>query len=406
MENLLSYSTRNQVSLRPPRSELPDLRIFPSCSVAQVALAGAGTDTATIPRGTELTASGADGTCRFRTASAVALAPVDIVEARFDATVDGGGARRLPLGVTSTLSITLRSTRAGAGLAQVGTGWLRVFIDGDPALCAALLDCLFLHAECAYADVPGAARCWMLESLPIAAAGLDADELLVAPVSGETSGACLLTEYFAFPEKFNFFDIDLAALAAHVPHKASSVTVHFALAGISAKPAMVQALAELSADHLLLGCTPVLNLTPAYSWAGRPDKESKEGGDPLRLLREPTPPRWHRPGSDRFSEFSRTLARYGWPQTLACRHEIGGVVGIETRRASGWTHNQQGASLPRGTEIRVLVDEAAIAESSLYLFAQVLCRFFDVNRLLLVDHQSGKELVHCVPGDTYWSDAY
>lgn len=108
-------------------------------------------------------------------------------------------------------------------------------------------------------------------------------------------------------------------------------------------------------------------------------------------------------GADHFSRFSRTLALYGWPQTLACRHEIAGVVGIETRRASVWTHDGHGASLARGTEIRVTLDETGIAECSLHLLAQVLNRFFRVSRLVLVSHQSGNELLHCLPDNAVFA---
>jgi type VI protein secretion system component VasA len=405
MEDLLGCSTRNPDPVRQPRRELPGLRTFPSCSIAQVEWGGnaAGADRATMPRGTELIAEGDNPACRFRTAYDVALAPIEVADARFDAVVEVDGARRLPLGVSSKLSLTLRCTRAGAGLAQLGVASLRVFVDGTPAFCAALHDCLFMHAECTYADVPGAARCWMLESVPVSAVGLDAADALVPAQAGEEVDACLLTEYFAFPEKFSFFDIDMGALAAHLPHNASVVTLHFAIVGVAAASAIARTLESLSAAHLLLGCTPVLNLTPAHLCQGMLETAPNRAGYPVRLLRTPTPPRWHRPGADHFSQFSRTLALYGWPQTLACRHEIAGVVGIETRRASVWTHDGHGASLARGTEIRVTVDETGIAECSLHLLAQVLNRFFRVSRLVLVSHQSGNELLHCLPDNAVFA---
>lgn len=70
----------------------------------------------------------------------------------------------------------------------------------------------------------------------------------------------LLTEYFAFPEKFNFFDIDLAALTLQLPAETSRVTLHLAVTGIEADSDAARILKPLSPKNLLLSCTPVINL--------------------------------------------------------------------------------------------------------------------------------------------------
>jgi type VI secretion system protein ImpG len=70
----------------------------------------------------------------------------------------------------------------------------------------------------------------------------------------------ILAEYFAFPEKFNFFDIDFAALCARLPADCPRFTLHLALSAVSPSSDQARMLAGLSAQSLLPGCTPVVNL--------------------------------------------------------------------------------------------------------------------------------------------------
>ena len=68
----------------------------------------------------------------------------------------------------------------------------------------------------------------------------------------------LLTEYFAFPEKFNFVDLPLPAALAQTA--ARSITLHFAMAGVRSDSDEARLLETVTARHLQLGCTPVVNL--------------------------------------------------------------------------------------------------------------------------------------------------
>ena len=99
--------------------------------------------------------------------------------------------------------------------------------------------------------------CRRFRSVP---AGFGEDESLI-PFSARSHPAYrLLTEYFCFPEKFNFFDIDLAALCAALPAGARKVTLHLALSGLRTDSNTARMLGTLSANNVLLGCTPVVNL--------------------------------------------------------------------------------------------------------------------------------------------------
>jgi type VI secretion system protein ImpG len=94
----------------------------------------------------------------------------------------------------------------------------------------------------------------------LAPVGFADDEALV-PFSPRSHPAYrLLTEYFTFPEKFNFFDIDLARIVPHVPENCGRVTLHLLLNGIRADAQEARLLSNLSSNNLLLGCAPVVNL--------------------------------------------------------------------------------------------------------------------------------------------------
>jgi type VI secretion system protein ImpG len=137
---------------------------------------------------------------------------------------------------------------------------LRVYLDGDVSFCAALRDALFMRTSSTYlqAGVDGA---WLpVPSMPIAPAGFADNDALI-PFSAQSHRAYrILAEYFAFPEKFNFIDIDMAALSALLPPDCTRFTLHLALAGVTPGSDQARMLDGLSAQSLLLGCTPVVNL--------------------------------------------------------------------------------------------------------------------------------------------------
>jgi type VI secretion system protein ImpG len=145
-----------------------------------------------------------------------------------------------------------------------------VFIDGEPSFCAALRDALFMRTVAAYAEADGNGSWVELSAIPVGAAGFDDDESLIDFPARSHAAYRLLTEYFCFPEKFNFFDIDLAALSAALPPGARSITLHLALSGMRTDSNTARILGTLSTNNVLLGCSPVVNLF-------------RQRGEPIRL---------------------------------------------------------------------------------------------------------------------------
>jgi type VI secretion system protein ImpG len=238
---------------------------FPSTSIARFDYSDAKVETmnavVTVPRGALMNSVEHNGVvCQFQNAYAVTVAPVVFSQVTFDSALDAPAAIRVSTDDTSMISIAIESSCATLGLAQLGLHSLRVFIDGDASLRATLRDVLFLNTICAYLEVDRATRWVLLPKVPIAAAGFADDDALVPSRAASHPAYRLLTEYFAFPEKFNFFDIDLAALTRTMPLEAQRLTLHLAVTGIAADSDAARILKPLSPKNLLLSCTPMVNL--------------------------------------------------------------------------------------------------------------------------------------------------
>jgi type VI secretion system protein ImpG len=249
------------------------LRPFPSCSIARFdysAVAGQLTGTQTISRGTELVTRSVKGVaCRFKTAYNVKVAPVKIEEVIFDAIFEPPESVLLPTGGSCKVTIRLSTT---SELSQLGkdSGDLRIFVDGEPSFCAALLDSLFLRTAAVYIEVESSRQWLRLPKNPISPVGFTENEGLIDFPERSHPAYRLLTEYFAFPDKFSFFDLDLAAVIQKLGFSSKSVSLHFVFCGLRADSNMARMLGNLNKNNLLLGCTPVINLF-------------KQRGDPIRI---------------------------------------------------------------------------------------------------------------------------
>ena len=250
------------------------LRPFPSCSIARMDFSGAAaqlTTASTIARGTQLTTRPVRGAaCTFRTAYPVTVAPLALTHASFSAIIDTPEAVRPPPGATSSVSITISSTAEQVSVSQLALGKLRVFIDGEPSFCAALRDALFMRTVAAYVEADNNGRWATLNAIPVSVAGFEEDESLIDFSARSHTAYRLLTEYFCFPEKFNFFDLDLTSMGNVLPSGARSITLHLALSGMRTDSNTARMLGTLNTNNVLLGCTPVVNLF-------------RQRGEPIRL---------------------------------------------------------------------------------------------------------------------------
>ena len=196
------------------------LRPLPSYSIARLAQDGADSgEFAELARGTALRSVPVEGTiCHFRTAYPVLAGPLRVLRASFAApfAARAPGVVRLPRGVGAGIAIEFGVRGSLGALCARGFGRVRLFVDADASLRAALLDALFIHAAGAW--VQAADGAWQaLARVPLQLAGL-APEDAILPDSGRSHPAFrLLTEYFSYPEKFAFVEVDLDAMARVLP---------------------------------------------------------------------------------------------------------------------------------------------------------------------------------------------
>lgn len=240
------------------------LRPLPSYSIARVDYSGAAPNTIAnatlLARGAQLQSAGGALACSFRTAYDVTIAPLDISTARYAPQTGAPPGLTLPTNIAGRISIGVASTTATLALERCGVAALRIFIDGEPSLRAALRDTLLMHVVCACVEVNGDGRWIALDAIPLKPVGFADDDALLPAAASQQAAYRLLTEYFCYPEKFNFVDLDLAmilaALAKRHAGPCRAITLHLLLTG-AADGAV---LTPLSKKHLLLGCTPVINL--------------------------------------------------------------------------------------------------------------------------------------------------
>ncbi len=251
------------------------LRPFPSCSIAHFDM-GDGeaqlTEPATIARGTELLSRSVKGVqCRFRTAYDVTLLPLRLTSASFSGTVKAPSSIRLPSHANTQLSLQFTLPGQQQHLAALDVKKVRVFVDGESSLCAVLRDALALNVERAYVETGQNGNWTKLPENPFHPVGMEADEALFDMPAQSHPAYRLLTEFFAFPAKFGFFDID----ATQLGNTGKTFTLHLLLKGISTDSVQASQLESISKDNFKLGCTPIVNLFPMR-------------GEPIRVTRTTT----------------------------------------------------------------------------------------------------------------------
>jgi len=168
-----------------------------------------------IPRGTKLFTRSAEGdTVRFTTGMDACLWPIRVTDVQWITdTLDGIASEQ---SVRSTLKITLTYPRGFLWKAPELNA-LRFYIRGSSDVAAQLCDLMlgdFVGAR--WAPWSGAADLHELPECMPRCVGLDTDAALL-PERRDTSPAFrLLLEYFCFPQKFQFFDIDARSIAEHI----------------------------------------------------------------------------------------------------------------------------------------------------------------------------------------------
>lgn len=229
----------------------------------------------TIERGTRLNSRPVDGTpCRFRTAFDVDLMPIEIQSAALESP-----APKDARGNLSEASIRLSMRCYGnANLSELKNGAtskppekMRFYLDGEPQLVFPLYEILLNHAtavEFRAKDAPIDGKTMktitniqlkkpdpviLAATDVIKAVGFDESEAVLPFTKRSFAGYRLLTEYFAFPYKFLFFDlygIDQAIAKKFGSH--FDIVIHLR--------DITPPVAPITNETFRLGCSPIVNL--------------------------------------------------------------------------------------------------------------------------------------------------
>lgn len=197
--------------------------------------------------------------CCFTTLYPVDLLPVRITSAsligRPFATPGSGYVR----GAASVLKLSLQTFNEAISLTEIAPKKIRVFLQGQsqythPLYQFLLHECLEVYATSSASDL-GPVR---LGSECIKPVGFKPDEGLLPYPPNSFIGYRLLTEFFVFPEKFIFIDIDLEG---KLPESADTdLDLYFYF-----KNTDIELEHNINAQSFALGCTPAINLFPHYA---------------------------------------------------------------------------------------------------------------------------------------------
>lgn len=213
----------------------------------------------TVPRGSTLgseLARGQETHCEFRTAQAVTLWPIELVEARWFSYAPDLPLARLPQaqGMKGGLRIRLR-TGGALPFCQLGLDRLVLYIAAGDDVAFRLHELLLGSAigSWVHGDAARASEGWRGAD-SVRGVGFAADEALLPESQRSFSGHRLLQEAAALPQRLLFVEIgDLGARLANVRGDELELVV-FCGRGDPALESVVDA------DSLALFCTPAINL--------------------------------------------------------------------------------------------------------------------------------------------------
>lgn len=194
---------------------------------------------------------------RYRTTAPVTLWPIEVENVRLSGLPLVAPANPAAAGAAGVLRITLKCAAAEATFMQLGVDRLRFFLRGPANQMLALYELLGAHVvSVAYADNAVDPSPVIVPARTIQPVGFGQEEALLPWSARGFSGFRLLTEYFAFPDKFLFFDftqIDAKTLVSGGNRLEIFVYLDRSL------PELERTIGQPS---LALGCTPLVNLYP------------------------------------------------------------------------------------------------------------------------------------------------
>jgi type VI secretion system protein ImpG len=229
---------------------------FPSCAITQFTPKPDLQGSTDIPAGFILDTELVRGqSCRYRTASPVKLWPVKIESARLMGLPFTAPVNPLAQGAVAALRLVISGLSPEAKMSAIGVDSLRIYLRGNQVTALPMFEALAGHTlGIALADSPGDPNPIILPKSSMSAGGFGPEDALLPWPARSFSGFRLLSEYFAFPQKF--WCLDLAGLDAKTMMSAGNkFEIYVYLSRSSAELER-----NVSAENFALGCAPIVNL--------------------------------------------------------------------------------------------------------------------------------------------------
>ena len=239
------------------------VRPIPSMSLVQLSLdptQGQLTSGFHVPRGAQLVSRPVSGSvCRFRTCYDTTVWPLTVTDARWMAThelrppVQGGDA-------PSALRVELQPL-PGLEVSDLELDRLRFHIRAESSVAATLYELLDHNCVRIVVRDPDQPQLEpvVLPGSALQAVGFDDDQLMLPSPRPSFVAYGLLQEYFAFPEKYLFFDL---TQLERVRGRGFSARMEllFLVTPFQREERRASLSHGLSAESIRLGCTPIVNL--------------------------------------------------------------------------------------------------------------------------------------------------
>jgi type VI secretion system protein ImpG len=266
LDGVAFLSARVQARLDDEFPELTDsllgvlyphyLAPFPSCAIAQFTPKADLQASVDVPAGFIVDTEAVRGqSCRYRTANDVKLWPVKIEMARMMGLPFTAPVNTMAGGAVAVLRLVLTTMNPEQKFSDLGTDKIRLFLRGSPATSLPLFEAIAGHTiSIALADTPNDTSPVIIPKTNVSQVGFSPEEALLPWPARSFSGFRLLSEYFAFPQKFMFLDI--AGLEAKTLLSDKNRVEIFLYLGRSS-PELERA---VNSENFALGCTPMVNL--------------------------------------------------------------------------------------------------------------------------------------------------
>lgn len=243
---------------------------IPSMSIAKFSLdpaQGKLTSSYDIERGKILYSRPIQGTpCRFRTAYPVTLWPVEVISGSYESLDPMTGQGRwetaeMRIGLRCINETRLSQLREGQDLNAPPLDRLRFYLSGEHQLVYPVYEAIFNNAvdvelrprvssKGGTRRIPSPIKLSVSNLKPV---GFEADEGMLGYTARSFPGYRLLSEYFAFPEKFLFFDVTGLSEAGRAGF-GESFDIIIYMRNVTPPRTPVRA------DTFQLGCSPIINL--------------------------------------------------------------------------------------------------------------------------------------------------